>query len=188
MFNEEEIEALVLGARVVQSWGDPAWRAAAGDVLAKVEAVLPVALRDRLSETSLFAPPVHVPRAVASGLGELRTALRERRKIRFRYVDKGGASSERTIWPLGLFFWGTTWSVAGYCELREGFRNFRADRVAELRVLPERFPEIDRKSTRLNSSHLVISYAVFCLKKKQSHHISYLRISPWLTTEIQSTV
>src|SRR5256885_12182125 len=36
--------------------------------------------------------------------------------------------------------------------------------------------EVDRKSTRLNSSHLVISYAVFCLKKKQ--HIltkTYLR-------------
>src|ERR1022692_3369008 len=31
----------------------------------------------------------------------------------------------------------------------------------------KRFP--DRKSTRLNSSHLVISYAVFCLKKKRSH-------------------
>src|SRR5256885_12267902 len=30
----------------------------------------------------------------------------------------------------------------------------------------------DRKSTRLNSSHLVISYAVFCLKKKKSAHIS----------------
>src|SRR2546426_8854624 len=30
-----------------------------------------------------------------------------------------------------------------------------------------REPEIDRKSTRLNSSHLVISYAVFCLKKKK---------------------
>src|SRR2546426_6434629 len=27
----------------------------------------------------------------------------------------------------------------------------------------------DRKSTRLNSSHLVISYAVFCLKKKKAH-------------------
>src|SRR5256885_8134979 len=35
--------------------------------------------------------------------------------------------------------------------------------------LPERFPKlkVDRKSTRLNSSHLVISYAVFCLKKKK---------------------
>src|SRR2546426_2182642 len=44
----------------------------------------------------------------------------------------------------------------------EGDRPFRggADRRAGLRV------DIDRKSTRLNSSHLVISYAVFCLKKK----------------------
>src|SRR2546426_9057194 len=30
-------------------------------------------------------------------------------------------------------------------------------------------PRLDRKSTRLNSSHLVISYAVFCLKKKKRH-------------------
>src|SRR5256885_12058016 len=30
---------------------------------------------------------------------------------------------------------------------------------------------IDRKSTRLNSSHLVISYAVFCLKKKNKNNI-----------------
>src|SRR5256885_12857585 len=32
----------------------------------------------------------------------------------------------------------------------------------------------DRKSTRLNSSHLVISYAVFCLKKKKKIHIMTL--------------
>src|SRR5205807_5248587 len=31
-------------------------------------------------------------------------------------------------------------------------------------------PAADRKSTRLNSSHLVISYAVFCLKKKTRYH------------------
>src|SRR2546426_6421564 len=30
----------------------------------------------------------------------------------------------------------------------------------------------DRKSTRLNSSHLVISYAVFCLKKKKKQHVT----------------
>src|SRR5499426_719739 len=89
MFNEQEIEALVLGARIVQSWADEKLAAAATDVLAKVEAVLPPALRERLSEASLFSPGVRVPRAVAAGLGRLRTALRERRKIRFRYVDKG---------------------------------------------------------------------------------------------------
>src|SRR2546426_6801062 len=34
---------------------------------------------------------------------------------------------------------------------------------------------IDRKSTRLNSSHLVISYAVFCLKKKKKLKCHYTR-------------
>src|SRR5258708_30513186 len=33
------------------------------------------------------------------------------------------------------------------------------------------YPAIDRKSTRLNSSHQIISYAVFCLKKKKKEHI-----------------
>src|SRR5438034_6094900 len=35
--------------------------------------------------------------------------------------------------------------------------------------------EIDRKSTRLNSSHTVISYAVFCLKKKRKTHVKASR-------------
>src|SRR5256885_17258826 len=34
-------------------------------------------------------------------------------------------------------------------------------------------PDTDRKSTRLNSSHLVISYAVFCLKKKKNSYTRY---------------
>src|SRR2546426_72601 len=40
----------------------------------------------------------------------------------------------------------------------------------------DRPPDQDRKSTRLNSSHLVISYAVFCLKKKKKTGISTLRL------------
>src|SRR5256885_3197342 len=38
-------------------------------------------------------------------------------------------------------------------------------------------PALDRKSTRLNSSHLVISYAVFCLKKKKRTHC-HQQVSP----------
>src|SRR5256885_3580831 len=38
------------------------------------------------------------------------------------------------------------------------------------------FSRQDRKSTRLNSSHLVISYAVFCLKKKKKNHYKYLSL------------
>src|SRR5438309_7586966 len=35
-------------------------------------------------------------------------------------------------------------------------------------------PELDRKSTRLNSSHSSISYAVFCLKKKKTTHTTLI--------------
>src|SRR2546426_4914119 len=42
----------------------------------------------------------------------------------------------------------------------------------------------DRKSTRLNSSHLVISYAVFCLKKKKQRHAPDWRVLPENVTNI----
>src|SRR5690606_41040537 len=38
-----------------------------------------------------------------------------------------------------------------------------------INIIREKFEEEDRKSTRLNSSHVKISYAVFCLKKKNAH-------------------
>src|SRR2546426_8886098 len=54
-------------------------------------------------------------------------------------------------------------AVAGAAERRRG----RGD-DAECGPVAQQEP-LDRKSTRLNSSHLVISYAVFCLKKKKKN-------------------
>jgi predicted DNA-binding transcriptional regulator YafY len=138
MFNEEEIEALVLGARIVESRADPALARAARDVLAKVEAVLPARLRERVAETALFAPGFRATPADA-GVTALRGAIRQRRKVSFAYRDRQEAGSRRTVQPLGVFYWGATWSLGGWCELREGFRNFRTDRIADLAVLEETF-------------------------------------------------
>src|SRR5256885_4081869 len=44
-------------------------------------------------------------------------------------------------------------------------QDIKTIRVSKVSMMPEGLE--DRKSTRLNSSHLVISYAVFCLKKKK---------------------
>src|SRR2546426_7977179 len=59
--------------------------------------------------------------------------------------------------------------------LRPEHRAFRPDRGLCYVVVGDR----DRKSTRLNSSHLVISYAVFCLKKKNIE-MTQIRIPPCL--------
>jgi predicted DNA-binding transcriptional regulator YafY len=42
--------------------------------------------------------------------------------------------------PLALSFYGPVWLLAAWCELRQDFRSFRLDRMAELDVLDERFP------------------------------------------------
>src|SRR5256885_11758529 len=44
-----------------------------------------------------------------------------------------------------------------------------------------RVAKVDRKSTRLNSSHLVISYAVFCLKKKNQWLLPIIMLRPTMT-------
>src|SRR2546426_565017 len=46
-------------------------------------------------------------------------------------------------------------------------RGFQAINESDMLLFPDPASALDRKSTRLNSSHLVISYAVFCLKKKK---------------------
>src|SRR5699024_11942340 len=49
----------------------------------------------------------------------------------------------------------------------------------------------DRKSTRLNSSHVSISYAVFCMKKKKNRHLVYLSCLVWnwsLHTDITNRI
>src|SRR3712207_8689503 len=51
------------------------------------------------------------------------------------------------------------------------------DAAARARANLTRGLELDRKSTRLNSSHANISYAVFCLKKKNKYQITIISIS-----------
>src|SRR5690625_216067 len=59
-------------------------------------------------------------------------------------------------------------SVATWEEIwATGFETEPDDPNPKLRAIPELEHRIDRKSTRLNSSHVAISYAVFCLKKKK---------------------
>lgn len=145
MFTKEQVEALVLGARIAKAWGDPELAKAADEALAKVEAVLPETLRSAVPDASLFAPDFHVREEISRHLGACRLAVRERRQLFVAYADKEGAATERTVLPLGLFFWGNAWSLGAWCELRKAFRNFRLDRMSGVVVKDERFvPERGR--------------------------------------------
>jgi len=147
MFDREEIQALVLGARIVRQFGDPALARASDAILAKVASVLPKDLEPLLAETRLFVPTVLSGARSAAGLAVAREALVARRRLRFRYANERGDESARTVRPLGVFFWGRTWTLAAWCEMRNGFRNFRLDRVSEP-ALGDRFDDEPGRTLR----------------------------------------
>jgi predicted DNA-binding transcriptional regulator YafY len=131
MFDRDEIQALVLDA-----------------ILNKVSAVVPKDLAAHLSETRLFVPRSFGTARSGGTLNSAREALTARRKLQLDYAAPGGQLTERTVRPLGLFFWGQQWTLAAWCELREDFRNFRLDRVGNSTLLDEVFVDEPGKTLR----------------------------------------
>jgi predicted DNA-binding transcriptional regulator YafY len=146
MFDADEIEALVFGLRIVQSWTDPAMAEAAGRAVDRVRAAVPEALDRRIADLALFAPPrALVGNRERIDTGPYRRAIRDRQVLQILYEDESERRTERRVRPLGLLFYGPKWLLAAWCELRGDFRSFRLDRIAAVQTTDERFrPEPGR--------------------------------------------
>ncbi len=132
MFTQDEAKALVASVRIAQVWQDPALAQAAEVALGKILSVLPVAARVAAQSMALYAPPVGLEPAVQITLQTLREAVQARRKLHVCYRDVNDQTSQRTLRPLGCFYWGKVWTLAAWCESRSDFRNFRLDRIESM--------------------------------------------------------
>jgi len=139
MFTQEEATALTAAARLAQSWVDPALASDIEGALGKILSVLPTAARVSAEALALYAPALAMDAATRARLQTLREAVQARRKLRLAYRDVEGAATERTVRPLGCFYWGKVWTLSAWCELREDFRGFRADRIDAVQTLDEYF-------------------------------------------------
>lgn len=139
MFSAEELEALVLGARWVETQPDDGLSAAARNALAKIATASPEDLRDRISDTALWPVAIWGQRKPIPVLAEIRLAMRQEKAVRLDYEDEQGRPSSRTIWPVGLAFYEGKQTIAAWCLLRNDFRNFRTDRIVSLVITDERF-------------------------------------------------
>ena len=148
MLTADELEAAVLGAAWVAKRGDPSLARGARDLVAKLSAVIPDALRPILLDSGLepitfarIAPPDTFDGA------ELRRAIRDQRKVSIVYEDANGTPSARTIWPIFIAFFEDVRVIVSWCESRQDFRHFRTDRIRSLCVDAEQYPE--KKATLL---------------------------------------
>ena len=138
MLTPDEIEAAVLGAQWVAERGDPVLAHAARDLIAKIAAAVPERLRPFIAEPTIGAPPSNVQTLDGLDIARTRLWIRSGRKIRIHYRNQETQDSERTIWPVIIGYADTVRLLAAWCELRQGFRHFRTDRIVAAEFLDER--------------------------------------------------
>src|SRR5256885_8615548 len=104
--------------------------------------------------------------ALAANPGRVRSAVSSSQASTARLRAAGIAVVDLNELPdLALYVDGADEATPARHLIKGGGGALTREKI--LAAAAQRFVCIDRKSTRLNSSHLVISYAVFCLKKKK---------------------
>jgi predicted DNA-binding transcriptional regulator YafY len=129
MLTSDEIEAAVLGAQWVAMRGDPALARAAQDLIAKIGVAVPERLRPFLTDPAGMTMMSRPPLKDGLDIAKVRAWIHAGRKIKLFYQDEQGSETERVIWPVNIGYTDAIRMLAGWCELRQAFRSFRADRV-----------------------------------------------------------
>jgi predicted DNA-binding transcriptional regulator YafY len=140
MLTTEEVEAAVLGAQWVAGHADAALAHAARDLLAKIAASVPESLRPVIHDPAARTPPAWDMPADGIDIALVRAWARKGRKIAIVYRDRNNKVSDRIVWPVTVAYFDAARIVVAWCELREAFRDFRADRIVSAEFLDDRFP------------------------------------------------
>lgn len=154
-FTDDELEALILGARLAADRGDTGLADAARHAIAKIGAVLPSERRAVLDDAPLLLNPggncnrsargvrpaaAATDASAVADLSAIRGAIRRERKVSLTYHDLSNRTTTRTIWPIALVFFAEVHVLVAWCELRASFRHFRPDRIRALVQAAERYP------------------------------------------------
>ncbi|MBN2342024.1 MAG: YafY family transcriptional regulator [Deltaproteobacteria bacterium] len=141
MFSIDEITALQLGARLVQSWADDTMARHAESALQKINQVLPAHLRVQIQRTTLMAVNLAPAPNVLSYFSPLRSAIDCKQILRLDYTDRAGNQTCRVVRPLCMTFFAPFWLLTAWCETRQDFRNFRLDRIDRMDVTDSHFQD-----------------------------------------------
>jgi predicted DNA-binding transcriptional regulator YafY len=140
MFTVEEVDALILGSRWVAERADKSLAGAARKAMARLTAIMPNELVDRVEAQYLVVVPGEYSQQETIDMTVVRRAIHLERKLRIRYTDAKGKNSERVVWPFLLIYFDGGLLISAWCEMREGIRHFRTDRIASISEISMRYP------------------------------------------------
>ena len=145
-FTHDQVDALAVGLSFVESIGDSVLATAAREARAKIQAGMPRPEERKLADAPYFS--LQVRSSPTPDLALLRQAIRQRQITQFDYRDGEGNRTGRRVRPLVIWNLPDGWMFSAWCELRQDFRTFRLDRMANLTMTGERFDEDEATGLR----------------------------------------
>jgi predicted DNA-binding transcriptional regulator YafY len=92
-------------------------------------------------------------------LNDIQKALVSKEVLEIEYHSGREEQTKRKVEPIGIQYYSGAWHLIGYCRLREGYRDFRADRITTLVPTGQKF-----------DNHNLISFQEYLHSLLQSHH------------------
>lgn len=139
-FDINELEALILGLRWVESNTDKELSHSALRAINKINAVITTQHQTLLEQNTLFVPTNRIIEVDHTIAKDMRFSLREEKKAKIDYKDAQKQLSTRIIWPIAVGYFQDSQVIAAWCELRQSYRHFRLDRIISYEVLSENLP------------------------------------------------
>ena len=148
MFTREEVLALLVGGQMVRAFTDPGLARAAEAAETKIRAILDDAALQMVDRQPYRVPVMSWADDLRARHQTIREATEAREMLDLDYLDADGSPSTRRVWPLGLMGWTGRWTLLAWCELRQDYRHFRFDRIAELHRTGDPFPDRPDRSLK----------------------------------------
>lgn len=125
-----EVEALHLGMAIVSEAADAELQTAAASLTSKINKV--ATANGTVPKSWGFGVyPFAQAKIGFEHMPRIRTAIRNKEKLKLSYHSLADKSSVRVVWPLQNAYWGRVWTMTCWCESRDDFRSFRIDRITD---------------------------------------------------------
>jgi predicted DNA-binding transcriptional regulator YafY len=144
MFSQDEASAMMMAGKLVERMTDQSVRVAFDNALHKIKSVLNSAQKDHLEilqdHIEVLKPNTSLPAQEGNFLTDLQKAVACKQVIQLNYFSHNqNEFTSREVEPIGLFYYSMAWHLIAWCRLRNGFRDFRSDRIKELKLMGEVF-------------------------------------------------
>jgi len=144
MFSQEEASSMMLAGKLVEKMADDSVRKAFESALMKIKSVLNEDGKeslDLLQSTVMVSkmPDRSSDKFPNNFLTDIQRSLINKEVLEIEYQSNQEEYTKRAIEPIGIQYYSGHWHLIGWCRMRNGYRDFRADRIRSLSITAVKF-------------------------------------------------